>query len=171
MKYKIVILALLISIIILPSLVPADEPATKPIEIFVFYNQGCPHCKTMMDYINGLKMDYPQIQSYNYELSTSEQGKDLLAELAEVYDATTGYVPIIFIGDVVIIDMPRHAEHRCSASALYSETTHQKVFSSCACTCIQILCLYSLRGRSITTDFANSSLRLRSTPLSRICCS
>lgn len=86
------------SIVILASPVQA---ATQT-KIYVFYGQGCEHCKDELEYLDTL--DISELEIKKYEVWYNDENQQLYAQFAEAYDTFDGgQVPRTFIGGVAFI--------------------------------------------------------------------
>ncbi len=72
------------------------------VEVLFFYDEGCPHCKEVWEFLRGL-----QDQGLLFELKTYEIHKpenwQLLYRLLSVYKAEVGPVPMVFVGNVAMV--------------------------------------------------------------------
>ena len=73
----------------------------EEIEIYFFYNQGCPHCKKEKQFIEGLEAKYPDVVFHKYETSSEENLERFIDFLEEkdVPKEKRGFVPTTFLGD------------------------------------------------------------------------
>ena len=78
------------------------SPAAYGTQLVLFYENGCPHCARMESFLEQIEPDYPQLDVVRYEIHDPE-AHDLLDRLLGAYGAKLGSVPIIFIGDVVMV--------------------------------------------------------------------
>ena len=107
MKSVVVILATL-CICLIASLVVVAAPE-DPI-IVVFYEDGCPSCDEMDELLAGMTIDAPETAIARYEI-TEPGSLELLAALAKTYGIEIpSTVPIVFVGDDVVIGMGRTQE-------------------------------------------------------------
>jgi hypothetical protein len=82
----------------------AVEPA-----IVVFYEEGCPGCDLMEGFLAELVVGHENLGVVRYEIN--EPGVlDLLSILAAHYSVSDASVPIIFVGDEVIVGTGRAEE-------------------------------------------------------------
>ena len=80
------------------------EPA-----IVVFYEEGCPGCELMEGFLAELVVGRENLGIVRYEIN--EPGVwDLLSKLAAHYNVSSASVPIIFVGDEVIVGTGRAEE-------------------------------------------------------------
>jgi len=95
--------------LLLLSSASATSATPDPI-IVVFYEEGCPGCVEMEELLIGMTVDAPETAIARYEITESES-MDLLIAIAKAYDIEVpGTVPIVFVGDDVIIGMGRTQE-------------------------------------------------------------
>ena len=107
MKSLAALLAIL-CICLVASLVVVSAPE-DPI-LVVFYEEGCPSCEEMDELLAGMTIDAPETAIVRYEI-TEPGSFELLVSLAKTYGIeipTT--VPIVFVGDDVVIGMGRTQE-------------------------------------------------------------
>jgi thiol-disulfide isomerase/thioredoxin len=78
--------------------------------IVVFYEEGCPSCVQMEAIVEEyVQQEYPSLSVSHYEL-TQPGSLDVLERLCEAYDVSEKTVPIIFVGNHVILGAERAAE-------------------------------------------------------------
>ena len=95
--------------ICLVASVPAISDASDPI-IIVFYEDGCPSCEEMEELLVGMTIGTPETAIARYEI-TEPESTELLTALATAYDIEVpSTVPIVFVGEDVIIGMGRTQE-------------------------------------------------------------
>ncbi|MFA5075936.1 MAG: hypothetical protein WC480_00790 [Patescibacteria group bacterium] len=80
----------------------AETP--KPVDIYFFYGDGCPHCATEEQFLDQLKKDFgDRIFIHYYEVWHDRDNAKLLAEVAKLHPIAVAGVPITLIGDQHII--------------------------------------------------------------------
>jgi len=106
MRHRYVLLALvaLAVSLALPALATDDEPW-----IVVFFEEGCPDCAQVEEVLEGLTLELPESVIVRYDISDPE-ALDLLMELALAYDVEVSSVPVVFVGDEVILGAGRSQE-------------------------------------------------------------
>ncbi len=72
-------------------------------QLVEFYETGCPHCARLHEFLESILPNYPQLEIVRYEIHDPE-GQNLLDRLLVAYSAELGSVPIIFIGNVVMVE-------------------------------------------------------------------
>jgi len=109
MKREFLKLAGLIGILVL-GLAQSVYGATdqQPI-IVIFYEEGCPSCVQMEAIVEEYVQEHPSLFVSRYEL-TQPDSLELLERLCEAYDVSEKTVPIIFVGNYVILGAERAAE-------------------------------------------------------------
>ena len=68
-----------------------------------FHETGCSHCAHSEEFLESIHPDYPDLEILHYEIHDAE-AIDLLAKVLDAYDVEMGAVPMIFVGDVALID-------------------------------------------------------------------
>ena len=100
---------------------------TKPIELYFFEGQGCPHCARMKSFVEGLKSDYPDLKVYDFEVYFNAENQALFRKMAEAYGVNSNGVPAIFIGEEAIFgenfEMVKNAVEKCSREECTSPRT------------------------------------------------
>ena len=95
--------------ICLVACIPAISDASDPI-VIVFYEDGCPSCEEMEELLVGMTIDAPETAIARYQI-TEPESTELLTALAKAYDIDVpSMVPIVFVGEDVIIGMGRTQE-------------------------------------------------------------
>ena len=110
-------------------------PETAQPAIVVFYEEDCPDCVRMEGSIEGLLAGHPDITVARYEIS-APGALDLLGGLLAEYGIQATKVPIIFVGEEVIVGAGRAEEMRlrtaidkclaagCSSPLAHVDTLH-----------------------------------------------
>lgn len=86
-------------------------PETAQPAIVVFYEEDCPDCVRMEGPIEELLTEHPDITVARYEIS-APGALDLLGGLLAEYGIQATKVPIIFVGEEVIVGAGRAEEMR-----------------------------------------------------------
>jgi len=98
-----VVVALAISLTF-PSAAADDEPW-----IVVFSEEGCPDCAQIEEVLEGLTFELSSSAIARYDISNPE-ALDLLMELATAYEVEVSTVPVVFVGDEVVLGAGRAQE-------------------------------------------------------------
>jgi len=103
----VVLLLLAIALDALPQV--QTESVTVEPSIVVFYEEGCPGCELMEGILSELVVGHENLGIVRYEIN--EPGAwDLLSILSVHYSVSAASVPIIFVGDEVIVGTGRAEE-------------------------------------------------------------
>jgi thiol-disulfide isomerase/thioredoxin len=108
MKREFLKLAGLMSVLVL-GIVPSVHGKTDQPIIVIFYEEGCPSCVQMEAIVEEYVHDHPALSISHYEL-TQPGSLDVLERLCEAYNVSEKTVPIIFVGNYVILGADRAAE-------------------------------------------------------------
>lgn len=91
--------AFLVSLANWTTPVQAQTPApANPVNIYLFWGEGCPHCAKAKPYFENLAAAYPEIQLRTYEVYYDAENQKLFSLMAEKYGLEQLAVPTIFIG-------------------------------------------------------------------------
>ena len=85
------------------SLIAGLSTAGQSTELVEFYETGCPHCARLHQFLESISPKYPELEIIRYEIHEPE-GVELLDKLLVAYNTELGSVPIVFIGDVAMIE-------------------------------------------------------------------
>ncbi len=72
------------------------------VDVLFFYDRGCPHCKEVLEFLQDLRAQGLTFDLRTYEIHQPENWQ-LLFRLLSVYGAEVGPVPMVFVGDVVMV--------------------------------------------------------------------
>ena len=85
------------------SLIAGLSTAGQSTELVEFYETGCPHCARLHQFLESISPKYSELEIIRYEIHEPE-GVELLDKLLSAYNTELGSVPIVFIGDVAMIE-------------------------------------------------------------------
>jgi hypothetical protein len=88
------------------SAAAADQPI-----ILVFYEEGCPSCEEMEEFLAGMTTGLPDSAVARYEINEPDALR-LLASLEEAYGLEAQTVPVVFVGDVATVGSGRDQEFK-----------------------------------------------------------
>lgn len=93
---------LFLALIFLPgaALFPGTEQ--KPVDLYFFWGDGCPHCEAEEKYLETLKKDYPSLQAHDFEVWRNMANQVLMTNVGKKLDIQVGGVPLTVIGDQYI---------------------------------------------------------------------
>jgi glutaredoxin len=70
----------------------------KPVIIYLFWGDGCPHCAAAKLFIKGLTERNSNVELRDYEVYNVPENQELFKKMAAAYGFEPQYVPTIFIG-------------------------------------------------------------------------
>ncbi|MHC1783721.1 MAG: glutaredoxin family protein [Anaerolineaceae bacterium] len=70
----------------------------KPVYIYLFWGDGCPHCAAAKPFFESLPARYPGVIYRPYEVYYDQQNQQFFTEMAEKYGIQQFAVPTFFIG-------------------------------------------------------------------------
>jgi hypothetical protein len=88
----------------LPAVAADGEPW-----IVAFFEEGCPGCAQIEEVLEGLTAELPESAIVRYDVADPE-ALDLLMELATAYEVDISAVPVVFVGDEVVLGAGRAQE-------------------------------------------------------------
>lgn len=74
----------------------------KTIELYFFYDKGCPYCAQMAQELQKIQEEYPQLKINAFEVWSHLQNQKLLNALSEAYKIKPSGVPVVFVGNLAI---------------------------------------------------------------------
>ncbi len=92
---------LLIGLLLLGSPpVLASEPAAEafPVDLYVFWGDGCPHCADQKPFLRELEALYPNVTVHEFEVWRSTEHQPLFRYMAESHGLLGDAVPTVFVG-------------------------------------------------------------------------
>ncbi len=75
----------------------------REIVIVMFYGKGCPHCGKLINFLDDLKNEYPNLVVEEYETYFNNEDRKLFEGLSEVYGSEIRGVPTTFIDSKIIV--------------------------------------------------------------------
>ncbi len=98
-KYLKIFIVFLSLILFLPNNVKAS---TNQVNLYLFYGDGCPHCKKLEEFLDTIKDDYPNLNIHMYETWKSKDNSNKLKKVSKLLDENVRGVPFTVIGGDVI---------------------------------------------------------------------
>ena len=72
--------------------------------VYLFYGDGCPYCEQEIDFLKELSKENPEnFNLYAFEVWHKKENKDFLEKVGETLKTNSDLVPMLVIGDEVII--------------------------------------------------------------------
>ncbi len=69
------------------------------VNVYMFWGNGCPHCKAQWETLEELKKEYPDFNAYGFEVWYNETNRDLMSQFAAaISDDSPEAVPYMIIG-------------------------------------------------------------------------
>ncbi|MFC1687706.1 hypothetical protein ACFL0L_03940 [Patescibacteria group bacterium] len=100
--YRFTIVFLLVLFFV--TFIPISTDAAKPVEVYFFYSDTCPHCSHAGTFLDSLEKQYgEQIAIHRYEVTNDKEGQVLFQEFISHVDQLITGVPATFIGNQVIV--------------------------------------------------------------------
>ncbi len=103
MKSRNIFGILIFMILLFSTMVAAQENETEPCTIYVFYGDGCPHCKAEKEFLPTITEKYPDIKIKLLEVWKNETNRELFMKVSEKYGIKNLGVPLTFIGEEYVV--------------------------------------------------------------------
>lgn len=86
------------------AVIPSSiSSATKPLNIYLFWGAGCPHCAAEKEYLADLLPDYPEVVLNKYEIYYNQGNSSLMKKVSDRLGANASGIPFLIIGDEYIV--------------------------------------------------------------------
>jgi len=73
--------------------------ASEPLNAYLFWGDGCPHCAKEKAFLSKIMADYPNVKLNTYEIYYNQSNVALMQNVAQKLDINTSGVPFLIIGD------------------------------------------------------------------------
>ncbi|MDA8241862.1 MAG: thioredoxin family protein [Nitrospiraceae bacterium] len=80
-------------------LVQAGSHAADKVVVYLFWSEGCPHCRDEKAFLDAMAKRYPQLDVNYLEVKKNPANAKLFSDMAEAYGVKLTGVPATFIGD------------------------------------------------------------------------
>lgn len=97
-KYIISFIFILVGVLGIKNTYAADT-----INMYLFWGEGCPHCKKENEFLQDLVKNNEDLALYDYEVYKSQDGRSKLMEAEEKLNLDVGGVPFLVIGNKHIV--------------------------------------------------------------------
>ncbi|KKW37659.1 hypothetical protein A2454_04615 [Candidatus Peribacteria bacterium RIFOXYC2_FULL_55_14] len=74
-----------------------------PVDLVLFYGQGCPHCARAINWLDEVGEKYSQLNTHQFEIYFAKENIPLFQRIAQEYGQDIGAVPTIFIGEEAFV--------------------------------------------------------------------
>ena len=102
---RFVLLSALLILFLFPLCVSAKKTDNKKQKIYLFYGEGCPHCKAEKKYLDKLlsKKEYQNIELEKYEVWHNSDNAKKMNDVSELLDTPASVIPFLVIGTNSVI--------------------------------------------------------------------
>jgi glutaredoxin len=77
--------------------------AAESVNAYLFYGEGCPHCAQEGEFLESLKIEYPELEIKRFEIYYNQDNAKLMQTIGETLNISISGVPFLFIGDQYFI--------------------------------------------------------------------
>ena len=101
---RFLVIALLVALIgaffsVQPTRAADSAQEAKPVVIYMFWGDGCPHCAKAKPFLETLAANNPNVELRFYEIYNIVQNRELFERMGAAYDYEPRGVPAIYIAD------------------------------------------------------------------------
>ena len=103
-KLRNIFLSLMTAVLVMAPTVKAN--AAEPINFYIFYGDGCPHCEAAMEYLDSLdEAERAKFNLIKYEVWANSDNASLMTSVAKLMGEDTDKlgVPFMVIGDQTLV--------------------------------------------------------------------
>lgn len=75
--------------------------AENTVTMHIFEGAGCPHCAELLEFLDSIKDDYPNLEIIEYEIRFDQDNRELFERMSGAYDVKVQGVPTTFIDEKV----------------------------------------------------------------------
>ncbi len=100
----------------------APKPAAPPVDLVLFYGQGCPHCAALRAYLATIQEAHPRLQIHEFEVYFNDDNARLFQQLAAAYHREVEGVPTVFLGERVVVGYSESMQPGLAAMIAACET-------------------------------------------------
>lgn len=97
---------------------PVNQKSLNIVYVYLFWGEGCPHCKAEKNYLNKLREKYKTIKIIDYEVWYNKQNAEKLERYSSAYGIKTAGVPVTFIGENSFIGFSEHTKKEIEEALL-----------------------------------------------------
>lgn len=118
-KLKNIFLSLVTAVLVMAP--GAKAQAAEPINFYLFYGNGCPHCESAIEYLNGLdESERAKFNLIKYEVWYDEDNASLMNSVANLMGEDTSNlgVPFIIIGDQTLVGFDENSSGKLITDAI-----------------------------------------------------
>ncbi len=94
---KFLILFYIFPLFLLPGVLLAQD--TDPLNVYLFYGEGCQHCALEQEYLENIKEKYSNLKINKFEVYHNKDNFLLLQKVAKNLNVDGGGIPFLIIGD------------------------------------------------------------------------
>lgn len=95
-KLKNLFIAILFLVLFIPFSIKADEE--EKIRLYLFHQNGCPHCEAEIEFLESIEDDYPRLEIVKYEVSSNAMNYSLYNRVMKKTKIYENGVPFTMIG-------------------------------------------------------------------------
>lgn len=118
-------------IVLLLLLIPINVYG-KEINLYLFYQETCPHCEEEIKFFNEYQEENKDIRLIKYEISQNKDNRELFKEAKKVLKKNVSGVPYLIIGSSVIVgyDESYTKDNIIDKIEYYRNNTYEDIFGN-----------------------------------------
>ena len=118
MKIISVAIAFTTTLLLSATISTANAQENNKVDLAIFYGQGCPHCASMIGFLEEMESAYPQLSVYQYEIYFEKENIPLFQKIAQMYGKGIDAVPTAFIGEKSFVGFSNQMGHQIESEII-----------------------------------------------------
>lgn len=81
----------------------AQQPQQNPVNVYLFWGEGCPHCAKAKPFLQQLDDSSDAIKLYSFEVYHNSANQDYLQKTAKALNIASSSIPVVVVGNKVFV--------------------------------------------------------------------
>lgn len=87
-----------LAILFFPAKTGAQYAASKPVDLYFFWGEGCPHCAAEEKFLAKIQPRYPSLKIHAFEVWKDSEGQKIFSEISKLLKLQQTGVPLTIVG-------------------------------------------------------------------------